>query len=80
MKDQRNPIPTFHRYRKRYRKPTKIRTTVFELVEILHEVVDKGEEELIPQIVLHMVRSGQLKVLGGPRAFRENHTHKGSLR
>jgi hypothetical protein len=37
---------------------------MFDLIEALNEVVEKGEEELIPQIVRHMANRGLLKAVG----------------
>jgi len=45
------------------RKTIKARTTLFDLIMTLNEVVEKGEEKLISQIILHMVNSGLLKVV-----------------
>ena len=44
-------------------KTIKARTTLFDLIMTLNEVVEKGEEKLISQIILHMVNSGLLKVV-----------------
>ena len=42
----------------------KTRTTLFDLIEALNEVVEKREEKFVPQIVLHMVNRGLLKAIG----------------
>ncbi len=69
MKKERHPVPS--RLRTRPLKTTKTRTTIFDLIATLNQVVEKGEEEFIPQIVLHMISSGQLKVESNSEAFTE---------
>ena len=53
-------LPSFNL---KFRKKIKTRTTIFDLMKTLNEVVEKGEEEFIPQIVLHMTNSGLLKAV-----------------
>jgi hypothetical protein len=60
MKKEQNDIPCFN---PKFRKIIKTRTTIFELMKTLNEVVEIGEEEFIPQIVLHMNNSGLLKAI-----------------
>jgi hypothetical protein len=36
---------------------------MFDLIKTLNEVVEKGEEEFIPQIVSHMANRGLLKAV-----------------
>jgi hypothetical protein len=60
MKKEKNHIPPFN---PKFRKTIKTRTTIFDLMKTLNEVVEKGEEEFIPQIVLHMTNSGLLKAV-----------------
>jgi hypothetical protein len=38
------------------------KTTLYELIEAINEVVRAGEERLIPLIVLHMIDSGKIKL------------------
>jgi hypothetical protein len=60
MKKEKNHIPSLN---PTLRKTIKTRTTMFDLIKTLNEVVEKGEEEFIPQIVLHMTNSGLLKAV-----------------
>jgi len=60
MKKDKTYIPVFNL---KVRKRIKIRTTMFDLIKTLKEVVEKGEEKFIPQIILHMINSNLLKVL-----------------
>jgi hypothetical protein len=60
MNEKENQIPSI---KPRFRKTVRIRTTMFDLIETLNEVVEKGEEGLIPQVVLHMANTGRLKVV-----------------
>jgi hypothetical protein len=60
MKKEKNHIPSFT---PNFRKRIKIKTTMFDLIKTLNEVVEKGEEKFIPQIILHMINSNLLKVL-----------------
>jgi hypothetical protein len=60
MKKEQNYIPCF---KPTFRKTIRTRTTIFELMKTLNEVVEIGEEEFIPQIVLHMNNSGLLKAV-----------------
>ena len=60
MKKDKTHIPFFNL---KVRKKIKTRTTMFDLLKTLNEVVEKGEEEFIPQVVLHMINSGLLKAV-----------------
>jgi hypothetical protein len=60
MKKETNYIPFFNL---KFRKTIKTRITMFDLLKTLNEVVEKGEEEFIPQVVLHMINSGLLKAV-----------------
>ena len=60
MKKDKTHIPFFNL---KVRKKIKTRTTMFDLLKTLNEVVEKGEEKFIPQIILHMINSNLLKVL-----------------
>ena len=60
MKKEKTQSPSF---KPRFRKTTKTRTTMFDLIETLNEVVEKGEEKFIPQIVRHMANRGLLKAV-----------------
>ena len=60
MKKDKTHIPVFNL---KVRKRIKIKTTMFDLIKTLNEVVEKGEEKFIPQIILHMINSNLLKVL-----------------
>ena len=70
MKREKDPIPSVLRLRPRSRKTMKTKTTVFDLIEALNQVVDKDEEKFVPQIVSQMVNSGRLKAVRGPEGFR----------
>lgn len=48
-----------------YPESTIIRTTLYELIEAISEEVEKGEEELIPKIVSHVLDSGKVRFIGG---------------
>ncbi len=41
---------------------TSTKTTLYELIEAISDVVEAGEEILIPKVVLHLIDSG--KILG----------------
>ena len=60
MKKETDYVPSLNLT---FRKTIKTRTTIFDLIKTLNEVVEKGEEEFIPQIVLHMTNSGLLKAV-----------------
>jgi hypothetical protein len=60
MKKETNYIPFFNLT---FRKTIKTRTTLFDVLKTLNEVVEKGEEEFIPQVVLHMTNIGLLKAI-----------------
>ncbi len=60
MKKEKNRIPPF---KPGFHKKVRTRTTMFDLIETLNEVVEKGEEEFVPQIVVHMANRGLLKAV-----------------
>jgi hypothetical protein len=60
MKKEKTQIPSFN---PRFHKTIKTKTTMFDLIEALNEVVEKGEEKFIPQIVRHMANRGLLKAV-----------------
>ena len=60
LNENENQIPSI---KSRFRKTVRIRTTMFDLIETLNEVVEKGEEGLIPQVVWHLANTGRLKVV-----------------
>jgi len=69
MKKETNPVPSVLRLRPRSRKTMKTKTTMFDLIEALNQVVDKDEEKFVPRIVTHLVNSGRLKTESDPKAF-----------
>jgi hypothetical protein len=36
-------------------------TTLYELIEAINDVIEAGEERLIPKIVLHLIYSGKIR-------------------
>ena len=47
-------------------KPKKVistETTLYELIEAISDIVAPGEERLIPEIVLNLINSGQIRIL-----------------
>ncbi len=69
MKREEGPVPSVLRLLPRSRKTMKTKTTMFDLIEALNQVVDKDEEKFVSRIVLDMVNSGRLKSVSGPKAF-----------
>jgi hypothetical protein len=39
-------------------------TTLYELIEAINDVIEAGEERLIPKIVLHLIYSGKIRISG----------------
>jgi hypothetical protein len=49
--------------------PSRIRTTLYDLVEALGEEVESGEEHLIARTVFHMIRTGQMRFVRTPKGL-----------
>jgi hypothetical protein len=43
---------------------TSTNTTLYELIEAISEVVEAGEESLVPKVVLHLMDSGKMRISG----------------
>jgi hypothetical protein len=39
-----------------------IKTTLYELIEATSDVIEAGEERLIPKILLHLIYSGKIEI------------------
>ena len=38
------------------------KTTLYELIEAISDVVEAGEEKFIPEILLHLIESGKIRM------------------
>jgi hypothetical protein len=54
------------------RRTSATRTTMYDLIRTLLDIVEEEEAEFIPQIILHMADTGMLRV-GGAAAFSRLH-------
>jgi hypothetical protein len=43
---------------------TSAKTTLYELIDAISDVVEAGEERLIPKVVLHLIDSGKIRISG----------------
>lgn len=41
---------------------TSTKTTLYELIEAISNVIEAGEESLVPQVVLHLIDSGKIRI------------------
>jgi len=53
----------------RYPKTTRIRTTLYDLIEAISEEIRSKEDGLIAQTVSHLVDTGKLKFIGVSKDF-----------
>lgn len=44
-------------------RTTTVKTTLYELIETIHEVIPQGDDRLIPEIVLDLIVSGRMRFL-----------------
>jgi hypothetical protein len=49
--------------------PTRITTTLYELIAALQNVVDPDADALVVATVMHLLRSGQLTFVGKTRTY-----------
>ena len=63
VKKQRTHMPSS---KQKLHKILKTRTTMYDLIKVLNEVVKKEEKDFVPFIVLHMVDQGLLKTVDPP--------------
>ncbi len=50
------------------------KTTLYELLEAIHDVVEEGEETLIPKIVLNLIDAGKIRIGGNSGYFGRTRT------
>lgn len=55
-----------------YPKATPIRTTLYELIEAINEEVPPGKDWVVSEVVLHLLETGQIKLVGQPEDFSPN--------
>jgi hypothetical protein len=48
---------------------SRIETTLYELIDVINEEILPGEEELVPEVVQHMVVSGKINFIGNPQSL-----------
>ena len=63
-------VKTFQTRRLAYQKAAPIRTTLYELIEAICEEVPPEEDWVVNEVVLHLLRTGQIRFVGHHQEFR----------
>jgi len=56
--------------------PTRITTTLYELIAALQNVVDPDADALVVATVMHLLHSGQLTFVGQTRTYARQSRHE----
>src|SRR5215471_14216547 len=56
--------------------PTRITTTLYELIAALHNVVDPDADALVVATVMHLLHAGQLTFVGKTRTYARQSRHE----
>jgi len=63
-------VKTFQTRRLAYQNAAPIRTTLYELIEAICEEVPPEENWVVNEVVLHLLRTGQIRLVGHPQELR----------
>jgi hypothetical protein len=54
-----------------YHQPaTTITTTLYDLIEAIHEEVPSGNEKLVTAVVAHLLNAGRIRYIGNPDSLK----------
>jgi len=56
------PYRTLKAVESKLGRATSTKTTLYELIEAISSVVEEAEERLVPEIVLHLIDSGKIRI------------------
>ena len=56
------PYRTLEAVESKLGRATSTKTTLYELIEAIGDVVEAEEERLVPEIVLHLIDSGKIRI------------------